>query len=569
MAILSAVSNDLSCYCRNTRVLAVAFALFVAGLGRGVEAQDEEAKVLALPTSPGAIARLVEFPQSAEARVRLSRALLDASSEVRAAAARVVFVTANVTLLPQVAIALGQETDSDALLEQMRALARFGSPDQDPSILDAWERGSSRSPVLVYAAARGPSALSAFRRVAARSPDDVLTSDFVRVALKGDATAIAEVGARAVRDSDRDLFSASLRAVREVAGAAPPQLIVEALQAPADSGIGIAALWDTLRDWFVERPALHETVRDAIAAFLDRPTPDAADARAVLARELAARYIGRSPRTDDAWAALLATRSAEVRRYIGFTSLRVLLTDQEFVQLATANERDPKSFAPLRLMSPEQMRALKMSSSPAQQTTGLFVASDYPRGFVRSVFSTAECNPRGSDARAGSAELVMRGDGRVAKVRLVEASAPRGCNAAARTLFMTYVPAPNRPAREGETGHVVVPFSTDYVTCQDSLPPEQAQRSVGGEVVPPKKIRDVRPVYPQEMQAKRISGAVVMEGIITTTGCVRGARIVRAVHPQLDWAAIRAVLGWRFTPTLFGGAPAEVRVSVTVNFTLN
>jgi outer membrane biosynthesis protein TonB len=44
--------------------------------------------------------------------------------------------------------------------------------------------------------------------------------------------------------------------------------------------------------------------------------------------------------------------------------------------------------------------------------------------------------------------------------------------------------------------------------------------------------------------------------------------VTGSVDPRLDWAAVVAVLQWRFTPTLLGDVPAEVTMNVTVNFDL-
>jgi protein TonB len=91
---------------------------------------------------------------------------------------------------------------------------------------------------------------------------------------------------------------------------------------------------------------------------------------------------------------------------------------------------------------------------------------------------------------------------------------------------------------------------------------------VGGAIAPPKKIRDVKPVYPREAQAARISGVVVLEAVIDSDGTVADARVLRSV-PELDAAAIDAVRQWQFTPTLLNGVPTPIVMSVTINFTLN
>lgn len=93
---------------------------------------------------------------------------------------------------------------------------------------------------------------------------------------------------------------------------------------------------------------------------------------------------------------------------------------------------------------------------------------------------------------------------------------------------------------------------------------QQAIR-IGGAVSPPRKIRDVRPVYPPEALDARVSGVVILEALIDASGAVRSARVLRSI-PLLDQAALDAVQQWRFTPTLLNGAPTPVVITLTVNF---
>ena len=99
-------------------------------------------------------------------------------------------------------------------------------------------------------------------------------------------------------------------------------------------------------------------------------------------------------------------------------------------------------------------------------------------------------------------------------------------------------------------------------------PPPQAPIRVGGEISEPRKIRDVKPVYPQIAQTAKISGLVIIEAIIGKDGRVRDAKVLRSVQ-LLDQAALDAVRQWEYTPTLLNGVPVEVIMTVTVNFTLN
>lgn len=91
---------------------------------------------------------------------------------------------------------------------------------------------------------------------------------------------------------------------------------------------------------------------------------------------------------------------------------------------------------------------------------------------------------------------------------------------------------------------------------------------IGGDIKEPKKIRHVAPVYPDVAQQARVQGVVILEAMIDGAGDVIDATVLRSV-PLLDQAALDAVRQWKFTPTLVNGAPVNVIMTVTVNFTLN
>ena len=89
---------------------------------------------------------------------------------------------------------------------------------------------------------------------------------------------------------------------------------------------------------------------------------------------------------------------------------------------------------------------------------------------------------------------------------------------------------------------------------------------VGGRIQAPKKIKDVKPVYPATAQSARVAGAVTIEMTIGPDGKVIDAKVVRSI-PLLDQAALDAVRQWEYTPTLLNGVPVPVLVTVTLNFT--
>jgi TonB family protein len=98
-------------------------------------------------------------------------------------------------------------------------------------------------------------------------------------------------------------------------------------------------------------------------------------------------------------------------------------------------------------------------------------------------------------------------------------------------------------------------------------PPAPAPVRVGRNVPEPRKLKDVRPVYPAEARAARIQGAVVIECIINEEGRVSDATILRSV-PALDRAALDAVRQWEYAPTVIDGVPVAVNTTVSVAFAL-
>jgi TonB family protein len=93
---------------------------------------------------------------------------------------------------------------------------------------------------------------------------------------------------------------------------------------------------------------------------------------------------------------------------------------------------------------------------------------------------------------------------------------------------------------------------------------------VGGNIRVPRKLVDVKPIFPVSMRAAGREGVVPIEAIIGRDGTVTSVRVLTAqVHPDFAIAAVDAVRQWRFSPTLLNGAPVEVVMNVSVTFNLS
>ena len=97
--------------------------------------------------------------------------------------------------------------------------------------------------------------------------------------------------------------------------------------------------------------------------------------------------------------------------------------------------------------------------------------------------------------------------------------------------------------------------------------PACTPQATGGHIVPPKKIRDVRPRYRQAWVDAGLEGRILLQARIGFDGRIREVEAVSPVNADLEEEAIGAVSQWEFTPTWLNCEPVEVRMFVTVAFT--
>ena len=91
---------------------------------------------------------------------------------------------------------------------------------------------------------------------------------------------------------------------------------------------------------------------------------------------------------------------------------------------------------------------------------------------------------------------------------------------------------------------------------------------VGGDVKPPLKVKDVKPVYPPLARQARTQGVVILEVTIGEDGKVKAVKVLKSLA-LLEGAAIEAVKQWEFKPTSVNGKPSAVIMPVAVNFRLD
>jgi protein TonB len=88
-----------------------------------------------------------------------------------------------------------------------------------------------------------------------------------------------------------------------------------------------------------------------------------------------------------------------------------------------------------------------------------------------------------------------------------------------------------------------------------------------GDVLVPKLIKRVDPVYPEAARKAGIQGIVLLEATTDELGNVVKVRVLQSV-PELDQAAVDALKQWKYEPMIIEGKAKGVVFTVTVKFAL-
>jgi beta-lactamase regulating signal transducer with metallopeptidase domain len=90
--------------------------------------------------------------------------------------------------------------------------------------------------------------------------------------------------------------------------------------------------------------------------------------------------------------------------------------------------------------------------------------------------------------------------------------------------------------------------------------------SVGGRIVPPRKVRDLSPQYPAQLRGTGTEGTVVLTGRIAVDGFITDIETVGEAQPDLANAAVAAVREWKYSQTLLNCTPVDVLMTITTRF---
>ena len=133
--------------------------------------------------------------------------------------------------------------------------------------------------------------------------------------------------------------------------------------------------------------------------------------------------------------------------------------------------------------------------------------------------------------------------------------------------------ANNTSLRSAFSGPVLLAHSHRSTLCLDENQPAWGFDStfrVGGSVQPPKVKKRVEPHFPDSAIEAMGAGRnvfVLVESVISSTGCVRSMRILeQSPFPAMNGAALMALSQWTFTPGAVDGKPVDVIFNMLFNF---
>lgn len=152
----------------------------------------------------------------------------------------------------------------------------------------------------------------------------------------------------------------------------------------------------------------------------------------------------------------------------------------------------------------------------------------------------------------------------------------------------TSAPAMLAPPMQTDVPQVVT--DTSFVQPLQPSPPENLRVNTGVVTIPagyaggfsksmqvfdisaldqiPQPLFRPSPVYPYSMRKAGISGQVMVEFIVETTGTVSGAFAVSSTQRGFEQAAVEGVSRWRFRPGSKGGRTVRTRMEIPIIFDL-
>jgi TonB family protein len=154
-------------------------------------------------------------------------------------------------------------------------------------------------------------------------------------------------------------------------------------------------------------------------------------------------------------------------------------------------------------------------------------------------------------------------------------------------IYRSKTPLLNKPAIDAVKQWIYEPLIVDgkpepavfTVTVRFKLNGEEAKTKdiedmakgavrASDQIAPPKLLKKVVPVYPEEARKEGIQGVVILEAMADEEGNVAQLKILRSESSILNKPAVDALRQWKYEPFILDGKPTPVIFTVTFAFRL-
>ena len=529
----------------------------------------ELAKVLALQITPGSIALLVEHGAEPAAVQRLQDALKDARPGVRTVAARVSYTAGLRMLLPSLRAALKAEQDPYAGAEELRALLTF-APVLAKEAVDASVRLGgpvATEAVDTFARLNSPVLLTYLATLEHAHASRARVREALKVLVDGDAS----LRGRLLQEFPSDMYavSAALASVQQAGDQPSDEVLVGLLKSGRPVGLVTA--------WYLARAVAAGvvTLTPAVNAALEPMLTD--NATAVTWDAFTLELLGRAahhPRHERRWNTL-----ADEQGPRPFWNDREMEREDRRLLGPLLSQAEAHDLAEVLHLPSDLLTKPALNKSKPPNTPDDFLVRTVPPltdGLWSDVLKLTGC--KATTPNIALANAAYRPDGRPRLISVM----PNGlmsepCARAARTLFMLSIAHDARPLPSSYSEGLLLPLEPAQVACVDDATASRKGLDTGAvqdegarhaTITSPKRTRMVEPIYPPTAQRDHVEGVVVIESVISRTGCMSEGTVTASPDGRLSGNALVAVMQWHYTPTLLGDQVVPTVMTVTVNFTL-
>lgn len=530
--------------------------------------RDAEA-LLAHPISPGVIALLVNRGGDHRVVELISTALRDTRPQVRSMAARFVGIRKVTHLEPVVREALRGETDLFAAREQVRALGILGAGPSDPDLLDAARRLDHRIAWVVTETLVRHHRVGGLRTylddLRTLAPARSLLEWVIEEGTRLDPGARHELGLEFLEASDAEGWRSLLATGDEDGYPIDRDLLLSALR-HADPTIRDSTVWVLIARLPGNAPANPGEWLAAVDEGQTKGDRATENPEAAFGRRVLGRILGRPSEDDEAWALFL--RDAPSSRLDSWHVAGAAASYLMKKELKSLQKRYKQRYG---LALPG--RPKRSLPPPPSIGSAIRVVSDYPRGLVPDLIRVTGCQaPVGAPALV-EADVTYGADGRPIMVKLLSRPPGDACLDLATGLLAASLPPSRQLPKPEAVERLVLFVEKGWLQTLDELSYEDTPGYITapGEqpaVTAPKRIRFVKPVYPEEARQARAEGKVIMELVATAEGIVKGLHVLKVTHTAFYRSALWAVARWRYEPARIHGRPVPVFLTVIVEFNL-